>query len=124
MRLAMIFALLAVPVAAQEAQKMPSGLVVHPFEAFFEEQGTQTWLILRYLAPDIARDLGRFDADQVQNDLDHLCQTDGLAQADGADGVLITLLDRPHERGVADPSVTQFISPYRIENGTCIWELY
>lgn len=91
-----------------------------------EGQGTQA--ILRFIAPDIARERAKIDYDSAQADMDWLCQTHGLPVASlpyaRSDSIVITLMDRAVPRGAADPEATQYFGLYRVEDGSCAPELF
>ena len=114
------FLLLAAP--AWAAPDLPSGLAAEPFDRAVEVQpGGERWLVLRYIAPEIAG-LG-FEA--VAGDLDFLCESEGLpgAEADSPIAqVVVVLMDRPVVRGTPDPEATQFIGSYYVDTGVCEWE--
>ncbi len=130
---------------------VPSGQTVTLHEVLLERRGDTHQVVLRYLAPAIARASRTVDFDLAEPDMDALCATSGLAAAanaaataaataatnaagasregdasgpDAVNRILVTLMDRPVERGVADPSVSQFNNLYRPENGRCIWEAF
>ncbi len=114
--------LLAAPAFGQT--DLPSGLEVTPLDVLTEDQpGGETWLVLRYIAPAIAD--GAIAYEDVVDDLDTLCVTDGLpdveASAAGIDQITVVLLDRPVERGVPDEEATQYIGAYLPGDGECIW---
>lgn len=123
---------LAGPAMAAEGQvAVPSGQMVLPYEALWEDhpsegEGGETWLILRFLAPEIAKVKGKFTYGDAAPDIDHLCQEIGLPLAamtgDGVDQIIVTLMDQPLPRGARDTAVTQFMSAYRVTEGACIWE--
>ena len=119
-RAAVLLLLLAAPASAGPG--LPSGLAAEPFDRAVEVQpGGERWLVLRYLAPAVAG-LGFAD---VVDDLDHLCETEGLPAAAAelpVAQVVIVLMDRPVARGVPDPEATQFIGSYAIDTGACEWE--
>jgi len=99
-----------------------------PYETLWEDhvEDKETWLILRFLAPDIARAKGKLGFGDVVADLDMLCETIGLPlikmTGGGVDQVLVTLMDQPVPRGLRDPEVTKFMNAYRVIEGTCEWE--
>jgi hypothetical protein len=105
---------------------LPSGQQVAPLDRSVETQDDgERWLILRYLAPRIAREGGDLDYPAVVEDLDLLCETDGLAAArdEGQIAqVVIVLMDRPVTRGTPDPDATQFIGAYVPADGGCLWQ--
>jgi len=110
---------------------VPSGQLVIPYEALWEDHAEagmpqETWLVLRFLAPDIARDKGKIRFADAAPDLDSLCKDVGLPLAaltgGGVDQILVVLLDQPLARGAHNPAVTKFMSAYRIKTGRCEWE--
>lgn len=113
---------------------VPSGQPVELLEAVVEDHEQEAWLILRYLAPQIARDGGGgnvFDYEATAPDLDYLCNSEGVREFDararqGAQihQIVVTMLDRPLDRGTSDPDVTQFNEAYRVEDGACMMEFY
>jgi len=89
----------------------------------------QVWLVLRYLAPRIARGAGDLGYEDVSADLDALCEGPGLAVAGEAgrsgtppDQIVVTLMDRPVPRGATDPDATLFIGAYRPGPEGCAWQ--
>ena len=110
------------------AADLPSGQDVTLQDTLLEEQSAtgETWLVLRYLAPRIAREGGDLSYDDVALDLDALCETDGLealrlTSADVAQ-IVIILMDRVVPRGTPDPDATMFISAYEPAESGCIWQ--
>ena len=116
--------ILTTPVWAQGA--LPSGQSVSELDRAVEVQGDgRHWLVLRYVAPRIARDGGDLSYEAVLPDLDALCATSGLqiaAEVGPIDQIVIVLLDQPVERGVSDPGVTQYISAYLPTADGCEWQ--
>jgi len=130
---AMLIVLATTPISASAAKLLavPSGQVLVPYEALWEDrlhngETAETWLILRFLAPDIARKGGRITFDDAEADLGFLCETVGIPLArstgGGVDQIVVTLLDRPLPRGERNPDVTQFGNAYRIVDNACQWE--
>jgi len=110
---------------------VPSGQMVVPYEALWEDhakadQAPETWLVLRFLAPEIARAKGKIAFQAAAPDIDFLCKKVGLPLASltggGVDQVLVVLLDQPLPRGARNPAVTKFMSAYRVNTGVCEWE--
>jgi hypothetical protein len=104
---------------------LPSGLGVTAYDVLVERQpGGESWLVLRYLVPEIAG--GAIGYGDVAADLDHLCTTDGLAGAEASGQeiaqIVIVLMDRPVPRGEPAPQATQYIGAYLIDDGECQWE--
>lgn len=121
----------ALPALAQSLMAVPSGQAMVPYEALWEdhvqEDGTrETWLILRFLAPEISKIGGRIDFAGAEPDLDFLCASVGLPLArmtgGGVDQIIVTLLEKPLARGVRDAHVTKYMSAYRVSGQTCEWE--
>lgn len=115
------FFLAALPAWADQ----PSPFVVTAHDVIVERQpGGEDWLVLRYLAPQIAG--GSIGYETAAPELDRLCLTDGLAEAAKAGTevaqIVIVLMDRPVERGVPDPGATQYIGAYLPIDGVCEWE--
>ena len=107
--------------------RVPSGQPITFIDEVIEAQpGGETWLIRRYLAPDIARDTGTIGYEAAAADLDALCDSDGLAAVAETtaeiDQIVITLMDRPVERGETDAEATQFIGAYLPSAEGCIWQ--
>lgn len=125
-----IFCVLALgmfaPAAMAGPGPLPSGQEVSFFDQVAETQNDgETWLILRYLAPRIAREGGDLSYADVSEDLDLLCDIDGIKTAKelgGIDQIVITLMDRPMERGASDPDATMFIGAYLPGEEGCIWQ--
>lgn len=112
------------------APDLPSGQEVVPLDMELERQGDgQVWLVLRYLAPRIARETGDLGYDDVIADLGALCAGPGLAAAAQAeatggaapDQIVVTLMDRPVPRGATDPGATLFIEAYTPGPEGCTW---
>lgn len=106
---------------------VPSGQDISRHEILVEphQDVHETWLVLRYLAPQIARDGGSLSYADAAADLDFLCAEVGLKAAQdmgNIDQIVVTLMDQPLARGEANPDVTQFNSAYRVVEGACIWE--
>ncbi len=121
---------LALPGVSQTLMKVPTGQVMLPYEALWEDHLSEgidgeTWLILRFLAPEIARDGGRVNYEMAAEDLDFLCRTIGIPLVDltggGVDQIIVTLSDKPVARGVRDPDATQYMNAYRLVQGQCEW---
>ena len=103
----------------------PSGQALVLWEVVWERvSGGDTQAVLRFIAPAVARDGGGVDAAAAQVDLDWLCATHAAPlvalPAAHSDSVVVTLMDRPVPRGVADPEATQYFGLYRIEGGDCL----
>lgn len=89
------------------------------------EGAEERWLVMRYLAPQIARDGGSLGYEDVAEEMDALCNGEGLSTAlaheSPVDQIVITLMDRVVERGQPDPEATQFIASYDVTEAGCEW---
>jgi len=110
---------------------VPSGQYLLPYEFLWEDHrqpdGTvQTWLILRFLAPEIGKEKGKRSFDDVADDLDSLCKGMGLEVArvtgGGVSQVIVNLMNAPIARGASDANVTQYMNAYDITGGSCEWQ--
>ncbi|PJE35441.1 hypothetical protein CVM52_17140 [Pseudooceanicola lipolyticus] len=113
---------------AADTVAVPSGQPLDLIEVLADETPGEMWARFRFLAPDVARDLGRIDVEIAHQDMEHLCHgfaMDYLArhQIDAA-RIVISLSDRAVPFGEPDPQATQFFEIYRPEDGHCIWEPY
>lgn len=119
--------LLLSPMAAV-AQDAVAPLDAELFEVLVDEVGGEPWVRFRYLAPQIARELGRVTYGDVEADMSALCNTVAIDYLDtydlDAQVVSISLSDRKVPFGVADPDATQFIEVYRVNADRCIWEAF
>lgn len=113
--------------AAQGADPidLPSGRSVIWADTVNDAQGPDGLTFrFRFLAPWIAG--GALDFDPVAVDMEHLCQTFAVPRiaitGPQPSEVVIVLMDRPVDFGVADPEATQFFEAYSLQDGTCIWE--
>ncbi|WP_299730076.1 DUF6497 family protein [uncultured Tateyamaria sp.] len=110
------------------AQDVPSGQSVTLHEALIDTVNGESWLRLRFLAPQIAQDGGGVSYVQAEADFEQLCQNVGLpyiTEYDLApDLIVVALMDRPVPFGQADPDATQFIEAFRIGADGCIWEAF
>ncbi|NOX41416.1 MAG: hypothetical protein GXP05_13190 [Alphaproteobacteria bacterium] len=116
---------------ASELIKVPTGQSMVPYEALWEDhldlgKNGETWLVIRFLAPDIAKAAGKISYSDATVDLEFLCNSVGLGMAaltgGGVDQIIVNLMDKPIARGERDQEVTQFMSAYRVVNGACEWE--
>jgi hypothetical protein len=111
--------------ASAQAVLPSSGLAVERLDAAVEVQlDGAVWLILRYLAPDLAGGAVGYAA--TVPDLELLCRTEGRARAAelGVDvaSVVVILMDRPIVRGEPAPDATQYIGAFTIDGEDCRWE--
>ncbi|SDK10106.1 hypothetical protein SAMN04488026_103112 [Aliiruegeria lutimaris] len=104
----------------------PSGLSVEFLDRIVETQADgETWLTLRFVTPRIGDDEGELGYDQVADDIDALCDIEGVKAATETgkvDQLMIALMDRAVQRGEHDPEATMFIGAYLLTEGGCVWQ--
>jgi Family of unknown function (DUF6497) len=105
---------------------VPSGQVVTLQEVVWNAAGVAgLTLRFRFVAPAIAADV---DFEAAYADMQALCQTYAIPRmADfgpQVQQIVISLADRAVVFGETAPDVVQFFEAYRVEDGTCIWEIY
>lgn len=105
---------------AAVVEDLPSGLRPIALPPLVEAQAGEPVLILRYVAPEIARARGMFDYDALAADFPVLCARD--AQPHGPEKVVIALMDRAVPRGRANPEATQYVESFRRTASGCDWE--
>jgi hypothetical protein len=102
---------------------VPSGQGIELFEVLIDEVGAEVWLRFRFVAPAIGKDGAGLAYEDVLDDFEHLCARVALPYMDDyalqADVVVIAMLNRKVDFGVADPDVTQFVEAFRIEGALC-----
>lgn len=112
--------------AQEERLVLPSGLEAGLQEVLRQEGGEGGPVLrFRYVAAGLVRGA---DLTVVSADLEHLCNAHALpnapdAEAEGAT-IIVSLGSAATEFGVPDPDVVQVFEAYRVENGTCIWEVF
>ena len=78
----------------------------------------------RFLAPDLSSE----DAEVAAEDMQVVCdsfareRTEGMVPA--PQQIIITFMASEVPFGEPAPEVVQFFESYRIENGTCVWEVF
>ena len=120
---------LPLPLWAGESINVPSGQAVTLLETVSDVPGEDgPALRFRFLAPAIARDTGKIDADTAGLDMDYLCTEFALKHlpktAPKPAQIIISLSDRDVPLGQDDPDATQFFNSYKIEDGVCQWEMF
>lgn len=110
------------------AVPVPSGQPLQWLDAIWNVPGPDGLTArFRFLAPAIAPG-GTVDFDTASADMQALC--DQFAVPRIADlgpqpqQIIISLSDRPVTFGEPAPDATQFFESYRLENGTCQWEMF
>lgn len=114
-------------VATAEAVAVPSGQPVEFLDVVQGAPGPSGLTArFRFVAPDINRDFGQPDFEQVSADMAFLCESYAIPRLSNmgpeVQQIIITLMDRPVAFGEANPDATQFFEAYRPENALCIWE--
>jgi hypothetical protein len=108
---------------------VPSGQPLALWEVLWERvEGGGAQAVLRFLAPEVARDGGSVDAAAAYADLLALCESHGLPIAalpyGRAETLVVTLMDRPVARGVTDPDATQYFEVFAVTGGRCEGEAF
>lgn len=112
-----------------QAIVLPSGQTVTLLETLWNAPGP-TGLVtrFRFLAPEINPETGSVDFTSAADDIAWLCQNyalEKLVQTGPLPSqVIVSLEDRELPFGVAAPEATQYFEAFRIEDGTCIWEVF
>lgn len=109
-------------------QPLPSGQNVDLHEVILEDVAGEAVMRFRFVAPAISRAGGSVSFSEAELDMVHLCETVALPylaqHSVAAHHVVISLSDRFVEFGSSDPDTTQFFEAFRIENNSCIWEVF
>lgn len=108
---------------------LPSGQSVTLVETIWNTPGPQGMVTrFRFLAPEINPERGFVDFAQAVDDIAWLCQNfalDRVVQSGPLPSqVIVSLADRDLPFGEAAPEATQYFEAFRIENGSCIWEVF
>ena len=109
------------------AVAVPSGQSVTLQDVIWNVPGVEgLTLRFRFVAPAIGD--GTVDFDTAATDMQHLCETFALPRVPEfeprPEQVVISLSEAPVPFGEPAPDVVQFFESYRIEDGTCQWELF
>jgi len=107
---------------------VPSGQSVTLQDVIWNVPGTDGMATrFRFIAPAIAPG-GGIDFDTASADMQHLCDAFALPRVKDNTPppaqIVISLSDRPIPFGEATTDATQFFESYRIEDGTCQWEMF
>jgi len=108
---------------------VPSGQSVTLHDIIWNSAGPEGAVArFRFVAPEIARAGGSVTADQVAQDLLHLCENVvlGTLAERGAlpPNVIVSIADRAVSFGETVPDATQYFESYRIDGDRCISELF
>jgi hypothetical protein len=104
---------------------VPSGQTVTLQEVIWNVPGVQgLTLRFRFVAPDLAA----LDVETALADMQALCDRYAAPRVTDfgpvPQQIIISLADAPRPFGEVAPDAVQYFEAYRIENGTCIWEIY
>lgn len=108
---------------AQELVAVPSGLKLWLHE--IRREADHGIVRYRFIAPEISRDVGKVSFQDVEADLEALCQTVALPSLTAEDTptqIVISLSDRAVEFGQSNPDATQFFEAFSLQDGRCVWE--
>ncbi|MCT4556975.1 MAG: DUF6497 family protein [Pelagimonas sp.] len=112
--------------AVPSIQDLPSGLSVTLQEHFVDTlpDGSDQ-ARFRFVAPGLGQGAGFA---RVESDFPILCAdiavpTLATTRPDVTQ-VIISMAAKPLAFGATDPSVVQYFEAFRIENGSCIWEVF
>ena len=112
-----------------EVLSVPSGQPVTLQDVIRSEDGpVGAALRFRFVAPQIAREGGNVDFETASADMVELCQSFALPRltelGEAPRQIIISMAAAELPFGEAAPEVTQFFESFRVENGTCIWEMF
>lgn len=120
------FGLAATAGVLEETPAVPSGYDVTLQEERLDDLGGTKVLRLRYVAPEIAAEGHQFD--DVAEDFEHLCTTQGLPRVaelgGGIEQVVVSLSDQETDFGVSNSDATQYFEAFTLETDICIWEAF
>jgi Family of unknown function (DUF6497) len=111
---------------------LPSGQVVTLIETIWNAPGPDGLVSrFRFLAPAInpatTAETGPVEFENAAKDIAWLCENFALQQVakmgPAPAQVVVSMSDRLVPFGETDPEAVQFFEAFRIENGTCIWEM-
>ncbi len=115
-------------VTSASAQDVPSGQPVSLSEVLLDAVGAESWVRFRFIAPEIAKDVGTVSYAKAEDDFQALCDGFALTYMTDfeltADVVVISLMDRPVPFGTSDPDATQFFEAFRPGADGCVWEAF
>lgn len=108
---------------------LPSGQTVTLVETIWNAPGPQGLVTrFRFLAPEINPETGSVDFMAAADDIAWLCQNFALERVVQTgplpSQVIVSLADRELPFGETVPEATQYFEAFRIENGSCIWEVF
>jgi len=128
--MALVLALAGPAMAQQDKAKeerlvLPSGLEAGLQDVLSDRSGQGLTYRFRFVAPEFT---GKEEFDSIMADLEYLCTAYAIPRLPNLGPkprqVVISLADRPVEFGVMDAAVPQVFEAYRVEDDTCIWEMF
>ena len=115
--------------AVAQQVTLPSGLQAALHDVVVDEVGSETWLRMRFIAPQLdptAQDAASF-AD-IEADFTAICSKLGGPYAArhglAPDKIVVSLADRAVAFGTTDPAATQYFEQFRWDGADCIWESF
>ena len=113
------------PEKANSGLILPSGLNAEFQEMIRDVPGQGLTYRFRFVASAFRADE---NMDALMADLEHLCTRYALPKISSTgptpNQIVISLADKPSQFGQFDPQVTQVFEAYRVENDSCIWEMF
>jgi hypothetical protein len=111
------------------AVSVPSGQAVTLQDVIWNEPGPDGLTVrFRFVAPQIAREGGTVPFETASEDMAYLCNSYAIPRLSdfgpAPAQIVISFSDVPVAFGDSAPQATQFFEAYRIENGTCEWDMY
>ena len=124
---AVILALMAAPVLAQDSLTAPSGQVITLYDVVLEEEMARARFL--FLAPGIAAPGGEGrQFAELEGDFPWLCEVvilPVLQQSEiAAEEVVIALADREVPFGTRDPEAVQFFESFGVTEAGCEWRAF
>jgi hypothetical protein len=121
-----LWAVAGVPMALAQDIVAPSGQIVSLYDVVLDPAADMARF--RFLAPEIGQDGGARPFEAIEGDFKWLCELTVLPAlaANGwhVDHVVISMSDREIAFGATDPGITQYFEGFRLEAGTCEWEMF
>lgn len=106
---------------------LPSGREVAFYDVVWGQPGPAGLAVrFRFLEADLGAVLDAIPYDQLEADMQYLCETYALERIANTGPqpatVMISISDRPVEFGSPDRQAVQVFEAYRPDGGSCVWE--